>query len=57
MICMWDLTTPHSMAVIAYDQIDIGRSSHVLEKEGDTSYWTCEQFLDELDTVIKIFRN
>ncbi len=55
MMCMRDLTTLYSIPVIIYDQIGIGRSSHVPEKKGDTSFWTCELFLDELDAVIKHF--
>lgn len=55
MMCMRDLTTLYSMPVIIYDQIGIGRSSHVPEKKGDASFWTCELFLDELDRVIKHF--
>lgn len=55
MMCMRDLTTQYSIPVIVYDQIGIGKSSHVLEKKGDGSFWNCELFLDELDTVIKYF--
>jgi proline-specific peptidase len=55
MMCMQDLTILYSLPVIIYDQIGIGRSSHVPEKKGDGSFWTCELFLEELDAVIKHF--
>jgi proline-specific peptidase len=55
MMCLRDLTSLYSIPVIVYDQIGIGRSSHVPEKKGDDSFWTCELFLNELDTVIEHF--
>jgi pimeloyl-ACP methyl ester carboxylesterase len=56
MMCMRNLTTLYSLPVIVYDQIGIGRSSHVPERKGDGSFWTYELFLEELDAVIKRFR-
>ncbi|KPI10847.1 proline-specific peptidase [Actinobacteria bacterium OK074] len=37
--------------VIHYDQLGIGRSTHLPEKGAD--FWTVQLFLDELDTVLK----
>ena len=45
----------YSIPVIVYDQIGIGRLSHVTEKKGDRAFWKCELFFDELDTVIRHF--
>jgi len=38
MMCMRDLTTQYSIPVIVYDQIGIGRSSHLLERKVDGSF-------------------
>lgn len=50
-----DITRSHSVPTIFYDQIGCGRSTHLPEKKHDTSFWTVELFLSELDNVLKHF--
>lgn len=38
--------------VILYDQIGCGKSTRLPEKKGDTSFWTAELFMDELENLI-----
>ncbi|KAI0316078.1 hypothetical protein OF83DRAFT_1173242 [Amylostereum chailletii] len=40
-------------AVIFYDQIGTGLSTHLQSK--DTSFWTIELFINELETVLSFF--
>ena len=47
-----DLTTQYSIPVIFYDQLGNGASTHLREKDGDTSFWTEQLFRDELDNLI-----
>ncbi|KAF9527831.1 Alpha/Beta hydrolase protein [Crepidotus variabilis] len=47
-----DITNPRSSALVVYDQIGNGRSTHLPEKIGDDSFWTEKLFLDELDNVL-----
>lgn len=46
------LTTLHSIPVVLYDQIGNGRSTHLPEKNGDTSFWTISLFVDELHNLL-----
>ncbi|OCL06054.1 proline iminopeptidase [Glonium stellatum] len=48
-----DLTSKHGIPVILYDQLGTGRSTHLQEKNGDTSFWTIDLFLRELDNLLK----
>ncbi|THH30818.1 hypothetical protein EUX98_g3367 [Antrodiella citrinella] len=47
-----DLTTAHGIPVVLYDQIGCGLSTHLPEKKGDSSFWTVQLFVDELDNVL-----
>lgn len=47
-----DLTEKHGIPVILYDQLGNGNSTHLPEKMGDTSFWTEQLFLDELDNLL-----
>ncbi|KAL8966425.1 MAG: hypothetical protein Q9183_003377, partial [Haloplaca sp. 2 TL-2023] len=48
-----DITHAHSIPTIFYDQIGCGRSTHLPEKKHDTSFWTVDLFLAELDNLLK----
>lgn len=48
-----DLYASHNIPVICYDQLGIGRSTHLKEKGVD--FWTFELFMDELDNVLNHF--
>ncbi|KAL8704335.1 MAG: hypothetical protein Q9201_002486 [Fulgogasparrea decipioides] len=50
-----DLTRSHSIPLIFYDQLGCGRSTHLPEKKHDTSFWTIDLFLSELDNLLKYF--
>ncbi|EKM60680.1 uncharacterized protein PHACADRAFT_246749 [Phanerochaete carnosa HHB-10118-sp] len=41
------------VVVIFYDQFGGGRSTHLPEKNGDTSFWVEELFLTEFDNVVR----
>ncbi|KAF9523932.1 Alpha/Beta hydrolase protein [Crepidotus variabilis] len=47
-----NITTPRSGALVVYDQIGNGRSTHLPNKLGDDSFWTDGLFLSELDNVL-----
>ncbi|TGJ79763.1 hypothetical protein E0Z10_g9004 [Xylaria hypoxylon] len=47
-----DLYHRHGVPIIYYDQIGCGRSTHFKEKLGDTSFWTFELFIKELDNLV-----
>lgn len=47
-----DLTNMHSIPLILYDQVGTGFSTHIPEKKGDTTFWTIQLFLDELDNLL-----
>ena len=47
-----DLVKTHEIPVILYDQIGCGRSTHLQEKNGDTSFWTEQLFIDELHNLL-----
>ncbi|RFU24394.1 hypothetical protein B7463_g11939, partial [Scytalidium lignicola] len=48
-----ELNPKHDIPVIFYDQIGNGRSTHLPEKAGDTSFWTEQLFHDELTNLVK----
>ena len=52
LLSMVDYTSLHDIPTIFYDQIGNGRSTHLREKKGDTSFWTVELFLAELDNLL-----
>ncbi|GAB1319329.1 hypothetical protein MFIFM68171_09539 [Madurella fahalii] len=47
-----DLYRDYGIPVVFYDQIGCGRSTHFQEKMGDTSFWTFDLYLQELDNLI-----
>jgi proline-specific peptidase len=47
------LASKFDIPVIFYDQLGCGRSTHLPEKMGDTSFWTEQLLLDELDNLTK----
>ena len=53
MLAMQDMTIKHNIPVVLYDQLGTGLSTHLPEKRLDTSFWTVQLFLDELDNLLK----
>lgn len=51
-----DLYLSHRIPIIFYDQVGCGNSTHYREKLGDTSFWTFDLFLAELDNLIDHLR-
>ena len=47
-----DLAKKYNIPVILYDQLGCGKSTHLREKVNDTSFWTIDLFIDELDNLI-----
>jgi pimeloyl-ACP methyl ester carboxylesterase len=47
------LANKFNIPVIFYDQLGCGHSTHLPEKMGDTSFWTEQLFLDELENLTK----
>ncbi|EMD40673.1 hypothetical protein CERSUDRAFT_148965 [Gelatoporia subvermispora B] len=47
-----DIATTHKIPVVLYDQLGNGHSTHLRDKAGDTSFWTEQLFLDELDNLL-----
>ncbi|POS77538.1 peptidase S33 [Diaporthe helianthi] len=41
-----------STAIVFYDQIGNGRSTHLPEKNGDENFWSVELFINELDNLL-----
>lgn len=48
-----DLTSQYSIPAVFYDQLGGGRSTHLPEKNGDTSFWTEDLFMDELQNLLE----
>ncbi|KAJ9656393.1 hypothetical protein H2198_004971 [Neophaeococcomyces mojaviensis] len=46
------LQTHHNRTIIFYDQIGCGNSTHLPHRRLDTSFWTPQLFIDELDNLI-----
>ncbi|KAF7297041.1 Proline iminopeptidase [Mycena indigotica] len=53
LLSMIDLATKYGIPVIFYDQLGNGKSTHLPEKRDDTTFWTEQLFLDELDNLLK----
>ncbi|KAK1232895.1 hypothetical protein PQX77_003963 [Marasmius sp. AFHP31] len=49
---LYALSRLHGIPVILYDQLGNGKSTHLPEKAGDTSFWTVDLFLKELDNLL-----
>ncbi|KAI1123881.1 Alpha/Beta hydrolase protein [Nemania abortiva] len=47
-----DIYEKHNIPVVFYDQIGCGRSTHFREKMGDTTFWTFELHIQELDNLV-----
>lgn len=47
-----DLTEIYNIPVILYDQLGSGSSTHLTEKARDTTFWTEELFIGELENLI-----
>ncbi|KAF9526377.1 Alpha/Beta hydrolase protein [Crepidotus variabilis] len=48
-----NITTPRSGALVVYDQVGNGHSTHLRDKLGDSLFWTDSLFLSELDNVLR----
>lgn len=48
-----DLSTRYGIPVVLYDQVGCGKSTHLPDKKGDTSFWTADLFLDELRNLLQ----
>lgn len=46
------LTDQRGIPIVFYDQIGNGLSTHLPERNGDTSFWTVEFFMDELENLV-----
>lgn len=47
------LSTNYGIPVVLYDQVGCGKSTHLREKRLDTSFWTVELFIAELDSLLE----
>ncbi|KAI3342536.1 Alpha/Beta hydrolase protein [Ustulina deusta] len=47
-----DLYEKYNIPLVFYDQVGCGRSTHFREKIGDTTFWTFELFIQELDNLV-----
>jgi pimeloyl-ACP methyl ester carboxylesterase len=56
LLILSDLTQTYSIPLVVYDQIGTGYSTHLPEKRGDTSFWTEELFLAELNNLLTYLR-
>lgn len=45
-------TGPHARPVIFYDQLGCSNSTHIREKREDTSFWTVDLFIAELENLV-----
>ncbi|XXH03984.1 hypothetical protein Hte_010393 [Hypoxylon texense] len=52
MLSLADLHKQCGMAILLYDQIGCGRSTHFRDRLGDEAFWTFDLFIQELDNVI-----
>ena len=55
MTSLTDLHDKYKIPVIYYDQVGCGRSTRFPEKNGDSSFWTFNLFLMELENLVKHF--
>lgn len=49
------MTAEYGIPVILYDQLGCGNSTLLPDTLGDTSFWTVDLFMAELDNLIKFF--
>ncbi|KAI0792618.1 Alpha/Beta hydrolase protein [Abortiporus biennis] len=47
------LTQLFGIPVVLYDQLGGGKSTHLAEKNGDTSFWAIGLFIEELENLLK----
>ncbi|KAI0802644.1 Alpha/Beta hydrolase protein [Xylaria sp. FL0064] len=47
-----DIYEKYNIPVVFYDQVGCGRSTHFQEKYGDTTFWTFDLFIKELDNLV-----
>ncbi|KAI1147055.1 Alpha/Beta hydrolase protein [Nemania diffusa] len=47
-----DVYEKYQIPVVFYDQVGCGRSTRFREKQGDTTFWTFELFIKELDNLV-----
>ncbi|KAI0537898.1 Alpha/Beta hydrolase protein [Xylaria digitata] len=47
-----DIYEKYEIPLVFYDQVGCGRSTHFREKNGDTTFWTFELFIQELDNLV-----
>ncbi|KAI0436500.1 Alpha/Beta hydrolase protein [Xylaria telfairii] len=47
-----DIYEKYDIPVVFYDQVGCGRSTHLREKMGDTTFWTFDLFIKELDNLV-----
>ena len=47
-----DIYEKYGIPVVFYDQIGCGRSTHLPEKKGDTSFWTFDLYKQELANLV-----
>ena len=47
-----DLWANHGITCVLYDQVGCGNSTHLPEKKGDTTFFTVQLFLDELENLL-----
>lgn len=48
-----DITRDRQIPLVLYDQIGGGLSTHLPEKAGDTTFWTIQLFIDELNNLLR----
>ncbi|KAK7029361.1 hypothetical protein VNI00_014615 [Paramarasmius palmivorus] len=53
LLVLADITEAQGNALILYDQMGSGKSTHYPDKMGDTSFWTEDLFLNQLDNVLE----
>ncbi|KAH8100344.1 Alpha/Beta hydrolase protein [Cristinia sonorae] len=47
------LTSSHGIPLVFYDQLGNGQSTHLPDKNGDTSFWTIQLFISELENLLR----
>lgn len=53
LLALADLATTHSIPVVFYDQLGNGNSTHLPDKNGDTSFWSEQLFITQLESLLK----
>ncbi len=53
LLSLADLVGTHSIPVVLYDQLGNGNSTHLPEKNGDTSFWTDDLFINQLEHLLQ----